>query len=163
MKVTPKTEKEIYEANLLPDGWYPFTIATAEEKVSKKGNEMIEINVKIYRGEGFSFVRDYLMDTEFGAGKLRHLSETCGLLDAYESGGIEATMLVNREGFARIGREKSKDPQFADKNKILDFATQPPEPKEKEAKKAAEHARIATGEKRPSPANDDAAEDDIPF
>ena len=42
MRVTPKTEKEIYEADLLPDGWYPMTIFKAEEKVSKKGIEMIE-------------------------------------------------------------------------------------------------------------------------
>lgn len=148
MQVTPKTEKEIYEANLLPNGWYPFTIGKAEEKLSKKGNEMIELNVKVYKEDsGFIFVRDFLMNTEFGAFKLRHCAEACDLLEDYNAGKLNADDLESREGWAKIGVEKSKDEQFPDKNKIIDYA------KEKPVKKG-EDAKDKGG---------DAPEDDIPF
>jgi len=110
MKVTPKTEKEIYESDLLPDGWYPFTVAKAEEKTSKKGNEMIEMSVKVYRGEGFSFVTEYLMDNDFSARKLRHLAETCDLLEDYEAAGLNADDLAGKEGYEL---ENKTSTQFA--------------------------------------------------
>lgn len=155
MKIaSPKTEKEIYEANLLPNGWYPFTINDATEKVSKKGNEMIEVNVRVYGEKGFSFVRDFLMDTEFGAFKLRHISDTCGILDQYESGGINADDLTGKEGFCKISIKKDKTGQYPDQNQIQDYAREVPKKKEDEVK--------PEGAKK-SAANDEAEEDDIPF
>lgn len=150
MKTTPKTEKEIYEARLLPKGWYPFTINDATEKTSRAGNEMIEVNVRVYRGEGFSFVKDYLMDTEFGAGKLRHISETCGVLVEYESGNLNADDLKGKEGFCKIAIKVDKDGKFPDQNNIQDYAPEIPGKKE-----VAEAGAVKSG--------DEASEDDIPF
>lgn len=130
MKVAPKTEKEIVELNLLPKGWYPFTIAKAEEKLSKKGNEMIEVNLKVYRDNGFSFVRDWLMDTDLGAGKLRHCAETCGVLKDYESGELDADSLIEKEGYVKIGVQKGQN-GYADQNNILDYSKTKPEEKGK--------------------------------
>lgn len=79
MRVTPKSEKEIQEANLLPKGVYPFTVAGAEETTSKKGNEMLVLNLKVYRGDGFTFVKDFLMDTELG-----------GISDPESSGSVRS-------------------------------------------------------------------------
>lgn len=149
MRVTPKTEKEIALQNLLPKGWYPMTIGEAEEKKSKKGNEMIVLNVKVYKEEGFIFVKDYLMDTEFGAGKLRHCAETCGLLLAYESGELNAEDMQHCEGFVKIGVEKSKDDQYPDKNKIIEYRKEKPVPK--------------GGSTAPDSGDDAPSEDDIPF
>lgn len=150
MKVTPKTEKEIVELNLLPNGWYPFTIGEAEEKTSKAGNDMIALNVKVYKGEGFVFIRDFLMDTEFGAGKLRHCADTCGALADYEGGTLAAELLLDREGFVKIGVEKGKN-GYSDKNKIIDYAKEAPKPKGE---------TTATGEKK---SYEDPDEESIPF
>ena len=149
---SPKTEKEIVEMNLLPDGWYPITIDKAEEKVSKKGNEMLVLNLRVYKDEGFSFVTDYIVDNDFSARKLRHLAEMCDLLDEYEGGGLDAASLPGREGYARVGIQKSKDAQFADKNVIWDFAK---EMKETEPAKAKPAATASS-----TPSDDD---DNIPF
>jgi len=154
MKTTPKTEKEIYEANLLPKGWYPFTVNDAKEKVSKAGNEMIEVNLRIYRGEGYSFVRDFLMDTEYGAAKLRHISDTFGVLDKYEAGGIDADDLTGKEGFCKITIKEDKSGQYPDQNQIVDYAREIPKKKGEEEKPGA--SKEAAG-------NDEASEDDIPF
>lgn len=159
MKVQPKTEKEIAEMRLMPKGWYPFTIGEAEEKTSKKGNEMIVLNVRVYRDNGFVFIKDYLMDTEFGAHKLRHIAETCGVLDDYERGGLHASDLIDKEGYAKIGIEKDKAGQYPDKNKIEDYASKPPETK------GGADAVSKSESKPPKPADPDldAEGDDIPF
>lgn len=130
MKTTPKTEKEIYEANLLPPGWYPFTIGEATEKKSKAGNEMIELNVRVYKDAGFIFIRDFLMDSGFAAFKLRHCSDTCGILDQYEAGGIEACDLEGKEGFCKVTIKKDKNGQYPDQNNIADYANEPPKKKD---------------------------------
>jgi hypothetical protein len=133
MKVTSKTEKEIFEMNLLPDGWYPISVDKAEEKRSKAGNEMLVLNLRVYRGDGFTFVTDYIVDNVFNARKLRHLAEMTDLLDYYEAGELNVSDLPGKEGYARIGIQKSKDAQFADKNVVWDFSK---EMKELEAPKA---------------------------
>lgn len=154
MRTTPKTEKEIQEANLLPKGWYPFTIQKAEEKTSKAGNEMIELNVQVYKDNGFVFVKDWLMDTEFGAYKLRHCAATCDVLDDYEGGGIQADSLEGKEGYVKISIQKSKDKDFPDKNQIQDYAKDMPVQKGEAAVGKPNKANIE------EPGADD---DDIPF
>lgn len=137
MKVTPKTENEIASANLLPKGWYPCTITEAEEKVSKKGNEMIELNVKVYRPTGgFNFVRDFLMDNEASAAGLRHCADMCGCLSDYEAGAIKPELWIDREGWVKIGIEKGKD-NYPDKNRIYDYAKEDPTAKKPAATTAA--------------------------
>lgn len=126
MKVTPRTENEIVEQGLLPDGWYPFRIIEAEQKTSKAGNEMMVINVQAFRGAGSRFIKDFLMDNEFSARKLRNLANTCNILDKYEAGGFETHDLENKEGYARIGVEKSKDAKFPAQNRIWDYAKEAP-------------------------------------
>lgn len=155
MKVTPRTENEIASANLLPKGWYPCTIAEAEEKTSKKGNEMIELNVRVYKESGgFNFIRDYLMDNEASAAGLRHCSDMCGALADYEKGELKPVLLIDREGWVKIGVEKGKD-GYPDKNRIFDYAKENPN-----AKKAATPTNGGTA---PKPAGSEEDLDDIPF
>ena len=167
MKVTPKTEKEIVESRLLPKGWYPFTIGEAEDALSKAAKErgetepnMIALNVQVYKDNGFVFVKDWLMDTEFGAHKLRHCADTCGILADYESGSMLASQLVGKEGYVKIGIQVSKG-SFPDSNRIEDYATHPPERRESEEKKAASAKRIAAPLTKASSAEEDL--DEVPF
>jgi len=129
MRFTPKTEKEIAESNLLPEGEYPFEISSGADKISKSGNEMIELWVRVYKPDGsFNQVADYLLESI--AYKLRHAAEACGLLDKYEAGTILGTDFIGKTGMLKLGITKDKNGQYPDKNGIKDYIV----PKEGEAK-----------------------------
>jgi len=131
MRFTPKSEKEIAESNLLPEGEYPFEISSGADKISKAGNEMIELWVRVYKPDGsFNQVADYLMESM--AYKLRHAAEACGLLDKYEAGSIVGTDFVGKTGMLKLNITKDKAGQYPDKNGIKDYIV----PKEGEAKVA---------------------------
>lgn len=131
MRFTPKSEKEISEANLLPEGEYPFEISSGADKISKSGNEMIELWVRVYKPDGsFNQVPDYLLESM--AYKLRHAAEACGLLDKYENGSILGTDFIGKTGMLKLAITKDKTGQYPDKNGIKDYIV----PKEGEAKVA---------------------------
>jgi len=155
MKVSPKTEREIAEMRALPKGWYPFTIDTAEEKLSKKAAEkgetepnMMELNLRVYRDSGYSFQKDWLMEGQYSSEKLRNCAVACGVLNEYEAGELSGESLKGREGYVKIGIETKGD--FAGNNKVLDYAKEPPKSKD---------------EAKPAPPNSDPEldGDDIPF
>lgn len=128
MRFQPKSEKEIQEEKLLPVGEYGFVISNALEKISKAGNEMIELTVRVYKPDGnFVLVRDYLMESM--AFKLRHCAEACNLLENYEAGDLNADHFVGKEGFVKIKTQKGalkdkNDPngkRYDDQNAIADY------------------------------------------
>src|ERR1700761_5913233 len=93
MKFAPKTDKEIAESNLWPDGLYSFEIVEGVDKISKVkpdgsgGNEMVELKVKVYNEDGgHIFVNDYLLESI--AYKLRHAAVACGLSATKQGGTI---------------------------------------------------------------------------
>ena len=154
MKLTPKTEKEISEANLLPKGTYDFEIAGAEEQISKAGNDMIKLTLRIYNDDGnYSLVNDYLM--EMIPGKLRHCAEACGLLDDYERGRLDADDMRGKSGKLKLVIKKDKNGQYPDQNSVQDYLAKP------------EHA-AAPNSQRPTasssrPASKEDFDDEIPF
>jgi len=113
----PKTEEELDFERLLPKGTYDFEVVKAEEKQSKKGNDMIAVNLKVFHGEGFQFVRDFLMEAM--SHKLRHFAETVGMINAYDTGQLDADSLVGRSGKARIDIEPAGE--FPAKNVVKDY------------------------------------------
>ena len=120
MKFTAQSEKEIAEAGMLPEGQYPFEISQAEEKLSKAGNEMIVLTVRVYKPDGtFNLVTDYLMESM--AYKLRHCAEACGLVERYESGELDETLFVGKTGTLKLGIQKDKTGQYADRNSVKDY------------------------------------------
>jgi hypothetical protein len=151
MRFTPKSEKEIAEANLLSEGEYPFEVSTGADKISKSGNEMIELWVRVYKPDGsFNQVVDYLLESM--AYKLRHAAEACGLLDKYEAGTILGTDFVGKTGMLKLGITKDKNGQYPDKNGIKGYIV----PKEGDAKVTPPKDALA------KTLSDDLA-DDIPF
>lgn len=147
----PKTEEELDFERLLPKGVYDFEIVKAEEKQSKKGNDMIAVNLKVFHGDGFQFVRDFLMEAM--SHKLRHFAETVGLLESYDSGQLDANDLVGRSGKARIDIEPAGE--FPAKNVVKDYG------EKKKADPAAKGPLMNAG---PKPSSDDADPDqEIPF
>lgn len=121
MKFTPKSENEIAADGLLPPGIYGFEIADAEDAISKaSGAEMIKLTVHVFGNDGEPVtVFDYLMEkVQY---KLRHAAETCGLLDAYERGDLDAIDFRGKTGRCKIAIQKDKSGQYPDKNSIADY------------------------------------------
>lgn len=120
MKFTPKTEKEIAEEKLWPAGEYSFEITEAFDKVSKSGNEMIELKVKVINDDAdFIFVTDYLLESL--AYKLRHAAEACGLLSQYEAGSLVGSDFTFKTGTLKLKIQKDKNGQYPDKNVVGDY------------------------------------------
>jgi hypothetical protein len=122
VKFTPKTTAELEaEAALrgpFPNGEYDFDFVDSEDAVSKNGNDMIAVTLKVYNSNGDSRkVKDWLLESM--AYKLKHACETCGLGDAYEAGSIEAFDLLNRSGRVKLKIEKSSG--YPDKNAVVDY------------------------------------------
>jgi len=132
MRFTPKTQEEIDFENLLPKGEYDFEVVKAEDAVSKKGNEMIKVNLKVFHGEGFQFVTDYLMEAM--AYKLRHFFETIGMIDAYNAGSVQAADLVGACGKVHIDIEPASG-EYAAKNTVKDYGSKAAKKAEKDAAK----------------------------
>lgn len=122
MRFQPKTENEVAAAGLWPKGTYDFEVAEAAEKQSSKGNDMIELVVRLFDAEGKSRkVFDWLVDTEGGAYKIRHFAEATGMLEAYERGELRASDMEGKAGSCIVIISKDKTGQYPDKNAISDY------------------------------------------
>ncbi len=125
MKFAPKTEKEVAEEGLLPRGEYGFEVVSAENKISRANNEMIELKLNIFDEHGDArSIFDYLLESM--ARKLRHAAEACGLLTEYESGDLDALDFVGKSGTLKIGIQKDKTGQYPDKNVVTDYVRKAP-------------------------------------
>jgi hypothetical protein len=137
MNFKPKSEKELQQDNerlLLPvrKEPYPATVTKAVDKVSKSGNEMIEITLSVFADDGTSrFVTDYLMAAMMH--KLFHFAEATGLMDAYSEGTICASDCEGREVFVKLGIDPAKG-EFAAKNVVKDYISPKSEARHEAAK-----------------------------
>lgn len=119
MRFTPKTEKQLKEERLLPEGDYPFQISEAESAVSKKGNSMIKIGVRVFKPDGqFIMVTDYLMEAMLY--KLLHCCQACGLEENYNQGMLEPDMFIGKTGMLKLKVDPEKD-GYPAKNSIKDY------------------------------------------
>lgn len=119
MKFTPKTESQLKDEALLPVGEYFFTIAGAENKVSKAGNEMIALKLEIWNGEKkIGVIFDYLIESM--GFKLRHCCDVCGLINKYNAGTLEADDFIGANGNCKVDIQPAKD-GFDPKNIIRDY------------------------------------------
>jgi hypothetical protein len=117
---TPKTEKQLHEETLIPAGIYPFRVLTAEDKRSKAGNDMIEVELQLFMPDGRTrSLTDWLMaKMQF---KLFHFCAYTGLAMKYDAGTLAATDCIGREGFAKIGVQADKSGQYPDRNNVADY------------------------------------------
>lgn len=127
MRFTPKTENEIQAENLFPDGDYDFEVVEAKDGQSKRGSDMITINMKVYGPNGRTqFVRDYLLEAM--AYKLRHFCEATGLLADYDAGTLTDGKVMGRTGRVKLVTESGrKNPttgaDYPARNAVKDYVT----------------------------------------
>jgi Protein of unknown function (DUF669) len=155
MKFTPKSDKEIAEERLLPEGEYGFEISQGVEKTSKAGNEMIELTVRVFKDDGsFLLVTDYLMESMMY--KVSHAAKACGLEDKYNMGKLTGDDFVGKTGQLKLGIQKDKNGQYPDKNVVKDYIV----PKDGEQAVKPKGSIAASKDKKVDTSD---LEDEIPF
>lgn len=155
MKFAPKTEDEIRKEQekrgAWPPGIYDAEITSAVEKLSKAGNDMIEMTLQVYHPDDGATrqVFDWLLEAM--AYKLRHCCEAAGLSDAYNAGSLEAWQLEGKSVKVKLGIDAKSEIK---RNKVLDYVVSSDAPSVR-----APVQRAAAGASKP----DDPFGDDIPF
>lgn len=156
MKFAPKTEEELRaeaeKRGAWPPGIYDADITSAVEKLSKAGNDMIELTLQIYHPEDGATrqVFDWLLEAM--AYKLRHCCEAAGLSDAYNAGSLEAYQLEGKSVKVKLGIDTKAEIK---RNRIIDYVVSNDPPH-------VQSARAAAGA-RPASKPDDPFGSDIPF
>lgn len=131
MRFKPMTESEIKNMGLLPEGQYSFIVADAKEQVSKAGNEMIKLELKVNDSQGRPFtVYDYLMEKM--AYKLVNFCHATALNEQYEAGLLSAKDCIGKKGVVEIIIDEDKTGTYPNKNCVKSYITpkdgQPAEP-----------------------------------
>ena len=153
MQFQPKTEAEIKAANLLPEGVYDFEVFDAVDKVSKSGNGMIELHLKVFSDDGRTRqMRDWILPAF--ERKLRHFCEACGLMAQYEAGTLNAEDCIGMAGKVQLVQQTREgyDPQ----NSVRDYIVP-------EAGSVPTRSTVAAPKPAAAPAHAVHGEDDIPF
>lgn len=120
MKFAPKTKEEAMKSGLLEKGNYPFEVKAASPKISKAGNDMIEIFLKVWDKSGKEhFLYDYLMESVDY--KLRHFCYSIGMGEMSEKGEFDCESIKGKAGICKIFIKEDKNGEYPPKNSIADY------------------------------------------
>lgn len=115
----PLSLQEIKELDLLPKGDYKFKVI--ESAIHHKGEiTMLKVKLMIDYNNRKYFVTDFLSE-DFMQKKLPQFAITCGLYEQYASGYIVPESFMDKEGWASIYIQPSKDPNYSDKNSVSKY------------------------------------------
>lgn len=118
MQVNYMTEEEYTETLLLSDGDYDFEVVEATDEVSKKGNEMIRVKLKVFTDDGgFRFIDDYLMEAMYF--KLIHFCQATGLEETLKSGALVASDCEGK--CAKVTIKTDPAGEYPAKNSVKDY------------------------------------------
>jgi hypothetical protein len=124
MRFNPKSDSELNNYGFLDEGIYNFEVTEAKDRVSKNGNDMIEVKLKVWSKEGKEhIVFDYLLEAM--AFKLKHFADTAGLAAKYEAGELSADDCLGKCGkveiFLQPGNMRPEGGYYPDKNSVKDY------------------------------------------
>jgi len=130
MNFTPKTDKQIAADHLWPAGNYRFEILDLAmlgnreietgDTVSKNGDDMILLVVKVFNGDGRGRVLvDYLLGRY--PKKLRQAAIACDLLNEYATGSISGAAFIGKTGMLKLTVEKDKTGEYGDRNAVAAY------------------------------------------
>lgn len=111
-------KKRDREKFLLPDGVYDFEVVAAENTTSKKGNDMIALELRVFKNDGGAIkVRDWLVDVDnwMCQHKIRCFAETTGLEE------VTAEYAIGQSGKCFLSSEDSQ--AYGPQNVISDYYT----------------------------------------
>lgn len=146
----PLSQDELKQGDLMENGIYDFQVIKATEKISKSGNEMIELQLKVWESNGRErFIFDYLLEQlEY---KIGHFAECVGLYPKYQDGMLSAHDCEGKSGQCKIYIQKGKD-GYSDKNAIADYIL------DSDAQAAKQDRKTKAAEQ-----GDNFVDDEIPF
>ena|ERR1700749_1082563 len=124
MRFAPKTDVEIASAEqrLLPPGTYDFEVIWGDDAPSKKGDDMITLDLMVFDAQGGKKkIRDWITANMFG--KLKRACAAMGMQEAYEGGNLLADDFVGKSGKAKINIQKSEE--FGENNRVQDYIAAP--------------------------------------
>ena len=118
------TDQEIAAQDLVPAGQYQFEVLEASEQISKTGNPMIKLKLKIWTNDGKErVIFDYILAAF--ARKLKHFCIATHQQDKYDQGNLQASDCIFKMGKLDLGIEVGKpNPNgglYPDKNTVLDY------------------------------------------
>ena len=120
---TPLTEAQIEMAGLIEPGQYDAVIVSARAEISKAGNSMVKLIVRVYFNyageEGTREIWCYL--SEKMPRLLKHLCDALGYEEKYNSGGIDPDLFIEQNVRVAVGVQKDKNGEYPPKNIITDF------------------------------------------
>lgn len=129
---------------LIPDGEYDGEIALADETMSKAGNAMLKLTVKVWTGNGGArTVFDYIVNPS-GLWKWKQIASALRLMAEFESGDLQPPDVIGKALRVTVRTKEDKTGQFQPSNIITRYL-----PSE-----AAHQA---------APSQSTAADDDMPF
>jgi hypothetical protein len=113
------TEDDIKNRNVAEEGDYPFKILNAVLKDTAPGtdkdgkpkaiNKMLEIDLEFHDDQGVvKKQKDWIVFIEGMDWKLRHLANTTGLLNLYETDELDARHLCGKSGMFSLGIRESE-------------------------------------------------------
>jgi len=123
---TPMTEEEIKSLNIMDSGIYDFEVIKAEQSISKSGNPMIKLMLKVWDTNGREhIIYDYLVSTSNMMYKIKHFCESVGLEDKYKLGTFDENDCVGKCGKVDIiiqkGQSSPNGGNYPDKNTARDY------------------------------------------
>jgi len=123
MRFTPKSEDELNP--LIPPGDYDGAVLKAEEKLSKAGNEMIALTLRIYLADGnTALVNDWLMEkVQY---KLLNFCNATGLRPVYDSGELQADHCIGKS--VKVKLTIKMDEIHGDQNSVKDYVCEKAKP-----------------------------------
>lgn len=132
MRFEPKTEKQLAEEGMLPaDTICDFEVVEAKDTTSKAGNEMIALQLKVWRPNGSTMLmRDWLVSNM--QGKVLGFAKSVGMRAAYDAGEFHAEDLVGKCGKVKLGIEPAQG-DYPARNRVASYVNgegraQPPKP-----------------------------------
>lgn len=129
MQFEPKTEEQVQDEQLCPEGQQGFTVLECVMAVSKSaknaGKQMLKVKLNVHANDGYDYhVYDYVA-AWFMAHKFRHFFFTCNKGALYESGQLpDAGRFVGATGYCKIKHQPAKD-EFPAKATVADYIMKP--------------------------------------
>lgn len=132
-------------ANLWPENWYDSVVIAAEERPSKRGNDMLVVTFRCYGGptSETDIPVYFVSGNPSSISRLEKLCKATGI--AFSNGEVTPDQIKGKSPKVLVKIQKDDTGQFSDKNVIAGFQM------------TAGTQIVAPGEKPPMP------DDEIPF
>lgn len=119
LRFEPKTQEEAFKVNLIEKGNYPFKIQSLEEKVSSKGEPLLQLILVVHDQDGRKhMVYDYVSPNY---PKFYHLLYAVGEGKMAQNGELFLEKLKDKEGLCKIYVKEDKTGQYPNKNAVADY------------------------------------------